>query len=75
MRERSETRRARTAWRDHFQALFVRRIGRECREVQLRVAFSPFGMVVDTFILKRQGAAMGYAFVRFRRPEDVERVL
>lgn len=62
-------------WCGHFQSIFVGRIERNFNKTQLRKVFSPFGVVVDTHISKRQGTTMGFSFVQFRRPVDSNRLL
>lgn len=50
-------------------------IDRNCNESRLKEVFSPFSVVVDIFIPKRQGIMKNFAFVRFRRQADSERSL
>lgn len=62
-------------WRERFMSIFVGGINRDCKEADLWEALSPFGVVMDIYILRRLGKPRGFAFIRFQRQADFNRLL
>lgn len=61
-------------WRQKLMTIFAGIIS-GCKETDLWEVLSPFGVLMDVYIPRRQGLARGFTFTRFQHQEDFDRLL
>lgn len=71
----SRRRRVDFRWVDHLHSVFIKGTNKLTEIGNLCNIFSRFLKVIDVHLLRREGKARDFAFVRFRHIEELQRVI